>query len=423
MTPSQPLSRRAFLAGAASVAAGVSASGGVRPAAAAGSLDAIEHIIVVMMENRSYDHLLGWLPGSDGRQAGLRYPDRDGTPTPTWHLAPDYQGCGFNDPDHSFEGARVEFDNGRCDGWLRAGQNDRFAIGYYTQSDLPFLGQAAPAFTTCDRYFSAIMSSTYPNRIYQHAGVTDRLGESFTLSTLPTIWDRLAAAGIDGRYYFSDVPILALWGFRYLLIGRFFSSFLSDCASGNLPAVAYVDPRFLGEEAGTSGDDHPHSDVRAGESFLARIYQAVTTSPAWPRTLLVLTFDEWGGFFDHVPPGQAPDVRPGLHRRGFRVPVVLVSPFARRRHVEHRVYDHTSVLRLIEDRFGLAPLSVRDANARSLATALDLSHPVLSAPSFSVPDVQSAACPPVAAPRSPRRGDEWLRLADLAVQHGWTIGT
>jgi phospholipase C len=113
----------------------------------------------------------------------------------------------------------------------------------------------------------------------------------------------------------------------------------------------------------------------------------VTTSPAWPRTLLVFTFDEWGGFFEHVPPSHAPDVNP-LHRlRGFRVPTLLVSPFARRGHVDHTVYDHASIVKLIRWRFGLPALSVRDATAANLASALDFSRRDLRAPTFAVPRV------------------------------------
>src|SRR5438067_10565498 len=213
--PAVALSRRQFLARAAGISAALALGGGnclaARATAGAASTtlpnptaSGIEHVVVVMMENRSFDHLLGWLPRADGHQTGLTYVDRSGVPYSTYPLAPDYQGCGHPDPDHSYEGGRVEYDNGACDGWLRAGSNDIYAIGYYTQPDLAYLGAAAPCWTTCDRYFAAIMAETYPNRIYQHAAQTDRLHNSTALSTLPTIWDRLAQAGLTGRYYFSD---------------------------------------------------------------------------------------------------------------------------------------------------------------------------------------------------------------------------
>src|SRR3954468_8430752 len=144
----------------------------------------IEHVVVVMMENRSFDHLLGWLDGADGRQAGLRYPDRNGHLQKTQPLAPDFQGCGHPDPDHSYQGGRVEYDGGACDGWLRAGSNDGFAIGYYKNRALAFLCRAAPQWTVLDRYFAAVMAETFPNRIYQHAAQTDRLTNTLDLSTL-----------------------------------------------------------------------------------------------------------------------------------------------------------------------------------------------------------------------------------------------
>lgn len=354
----------------------------------------IDHVVVAMAENRSFDHLLGWLPGADGRQAGLVYTDRNGAAFETHPLAPDFQGCGHPDPDHSFRGGRIEYNERACDGWLRAGSNDEYAIGYYRQEDLPFLGKAAADWTVCDRYFSSIMAPTYPNRIYQHAGVTDRLDDSTDLCALPTIWDRLAGAGLDGRYYFSDIPFIALWGTKYAGITRPYAEFLADCASGNLPQVSFVDPPFAGEEAGTSSDYHPHGDVRAGESWLYRTYRAVTTSPNWARTVLVVNFDEWGGFFDHVPPPFATDVDPFFELRGFRVPCLVVSPLAQRGHVANGIYDHTSVLKMIEWRFDLEPLSTRDAGANNLAEVLDFKvrHPD-PAPDYLVPPFVSAACP------------------------------
>jgi phospholipase C len=377
----------------------------------------IDHIIVVMMENRSFDHYLGWLPGADGRQSGLTYVDRDGVRHGTYHLE-DAQGCGHPDPDHSFEGGRVEYNDGRCDGWLRAGQNDIFSIGYYSQQDLAFYGKAAPYWTVCDQYFSAIMAETYPNRFYQHAAQTDRIHNSTTVSTLPTIWDRLAAAGLTGRYYFYDVPFTALWGTKYLSISHPFSQFLTDCATGSLPELSFVDPKFLDEDSGTSADDHPHADIRAGQYFLSQIYQAVTTSPAWERTLLVINYDEWGGFFDHVAPSVAPDADPDWGLRGFRVPCLVISPRARRGHVAHDVYDHTSVLKAIEWRWGLAPLTPRDSAARNIAEVLDFTDPPdLSAPRWSVPPFVGTPC----ALASTSDYEQWYALRDLALSHGWSL--
>ena len=388
--------RRQFLIGSAGAFAAL--SGAARAVADPDRLpdprrSGLDHVVVVTMENRSFDHLLGWLPGADGKQAGLTYLDKRGIAHATHPLATDFQGCGFADPDHSYSGSRTAYDRSRCDGWLRAGKNDDYCIGYYVQTDLPFLGRAAPAWTVCDRYFASILGPTMPNRMYLHCGRTDRTTDLPVPSGLRTVWDVLREHGISGRYYRRNFSFLALWGSRYSRITRSWADFRRDCRTGKLPAVAYVDPAYTLPVLGIGTDYHPPSDIRAGEWFLSQVYSAVTSSPAWPRTLLVITFDEWGGFFEHVPPQHAPDTNPLHSLRGFRVPTVLVSPFARRGHVDHGVYDHTSILKLIEWRWGLPPLATRDAAAKNLADALDFSHRNLRAPTFAVPRVDiSAPC-------------------------------
>ena len=425
MTPGDGLSRRQVLAGAAG-AAGAVALGGVRsPSAAATTLptpsqSGVDHIIVLMMENRSFDHYFGWMKGADGRQAGLTYVDRDGAPHKTHHLT-DYQGCDHPDPDHSFEGGRVQYNGGKCDGWLRSGDNDEFAIGYYEQGDLAFYGHAAPYWTTFDRYFSATMAETYPNRFYQHSARTDRIHNSYDVATMPTIWDRLAERGVSRAYYYVDVPFLALYGEKYLSIARTWPQFLADAATGNLPAVSFLDPKFLDEGTGSSADDHPHADIRAGQSFLNQVYEAVTGGPAWERTALVINYDEWGGFYDHVAPATAPDATPeaGTGLRGFRTPAMLISPRARRRYVSHNVYDHTSVLKMIEWRWGLAPLTPRDQAARNLAEVMDFSRgPDLTAPRWDVPQVLGAPC----GAGGTADYTDWRRLATMATGLGWRVG-
>lgn len=386
----------------------------------------IRHVVLVMMENRSFDHLLGWVPGADGKQAGLTYLDRSGRPHATHALAPDYQGCGKADPDHSYTGGRVEYDNGKNDGWLRAGQNDDFSIGYYQQQDLAFFGQAVRHWTTFDRYFAATMAETYPNRIYQHAAQTDRLVNTLTISTLPTIWDRLAEAGLQGRYYYSDVPFLALWGAKYLPISRPVGSFFADAAAGNLAEVTYIDPRFNDESSGTSGDDHPHADIRNGEAFLNAIYTAVVTSPEWKSTVLLINYDEWGGFYDHVSPPLRP-IPPASAaagdkdgRLGFRTAAMLVSPWAHATEVSHEHYDHTSLLSLIEWNWRLAPLTVRDATAQNLVEELDFTQRRGPAPLFAVPPGPFGAPCGVAAP-APAEND-LAALQSLATSLGWPVG-
>ena len=417
---------RAALAGGALALDGYPAFGKQSPTLPDPADTRIDHVVVVMMENRSFDHMLGWLPGATGRQAGLTYMDNDGVAHSTYPLAPDYQGCGHPDPDHSYVGGRIEYNEGACDGWLHAGQNDEFAIGFYRQSDLPFYARAATDWTACDSYFPAILGPTFPNRFYQNAAQTDRLSNTFEISTLPTIWDRLEEAGLTGRYYFQDAPFLGLWGIKYIPISQHYISFLEACAAGTLPHVSFVDPKFIQELTGTTNDDHPHADVRNGQAFLNEVYTAVTTGPAWDRTLLVINYDEWGGFYEHVPPPLAPipDASRAAGdtegRLGFRVPCLIISPYARRKTVSHTVFDHTSVLRFIEWRWDLKPLTVRDTTANNLAEALEFRKRKTRAKSYPVPPgLFGAPCPNTTAVST--EPDKWLALREMARGFGWPI--
>ena len=405
-----PINRRDFLrtmAGAAS-AATLSSCSEATPLALTlpePSASQIDHIVVVMMENRSFDHFLGWLPGANGKQTGLAYLDRQGEAHPTSRLTT-FVGCSHPDPDHTYAGGRSEYNNGKMDGWLRTTTNDTFSIGYYAEEDLPFFSALARNFTTLDNYFSSILSSTTPNRIFQHAGQTDRLTNTSTISTLPTIWDNLAAAGVSNKYYFSNVPELSLWGDKYIGISAFFTDFLSDAAAGNLPAISFVDPRFTLQDNGHGNDDHPHADVRSGEAFLCQVYQAITSGPGWKNTVLIVNRDEWGGFFDTAPPPRViaandvdTDLVDGKALLGCRVPVVVVSPFARGNpatpRINSQLYDHTSVLKLIEWRHSLPPLAKRDASNEvgNLAEALNFYQSDYSVPSLpNVPAPTPTPC-------------------------------
>ncbi|HEX2722715.1 MAG TPA: alkaline phosphatase family protein [Gemmatimonadaceae bacterium] len=346
----------------------------------------LDHIIVVTMENRSFDHLLGWVPGADGKQAGLSYLDTSGVPRSTHHLT-EFESCTFADPNHSFSGGRQNYNNGGCDGWLRTDGNDIYAIGYFLGTDLPFLGKAAAEWLVLDRYFCPILGPTFPNRVISLAGQTDRLANTLVPSTLPTIWDRLSAEGKTGLNYGTALTSSTLWGTRYLSLIRPINQFFADAAAGTLPNVSFVDPELADT---VTNSYHPPGDIRNAEAFLASIYKAVTTSPLWNKSLLIITFDEWGGFFDHVPPPVAPipqierDIGNTDGLRGFRVPTVLVSPFVKRRSVSSRIYDHASVLKLIETRWNLPPLTVRDAEALNLMDEINLNTPVTAAPSFDV---------------------------------------
>jgi phospholipase C len=366
----------------------------------------IEHIVVVTMENRSFDHFLGWLPNADGKQAGLTFADSAGVSHATHSLSGDYTGCPHPDPDHSYGGARVEYDGGMMDGFLRAGSNDVYSIGYYGEPDIRFYAALTRNYTACDRYFAAILGPTFPNRLFLHAAQTDRLDDSTSFTSLPTIWDRLASAGVSARYYYSNVPFLALWGAKYLDISCLYAEFLVAASTGTLPAISFIDPRYTVLDDGTGNDDHPHADIREGDLFLHETFQAVARGPKWANTVFIVNFDEWGGFFEHVAPPRATaansvdtDLVNGKALLGLRVPTVVASPFSQGNPANSRistlVFDHTSVLKLIEWRWGLVPLSPRDASTdvNNLAYALDFSHPDATVPSLPEPQAPLVAAP------------------------------
>ena len=405
------VNRRSFLRSAASISAAAIGCSvpeiktGMRPA---GNLlprpqdSGIEHIVVVMMENRSFDHLLGWMPNANGRQAGLTYPDNNGNPQPT-HRLNYFVGCSHPDPDHTYTGGRAEYNGGKLDGWLRTSTNDDFSIGYYTQQDLPLFSTLALNFTTLCNYFCSIMSSTFPNRIFQHAAQTDRLNNMSHLCTLPTIWDRLLAAGVSCRYYYSNVPYLSAWGPKYIGISSLYDQFSLDVAAGKLPAVSFVEPKFTILDDGLGSDDHPHADLRNGEIFLREVIATLASSPQWRNTVLIINRDEWGGFFDHVVPPRviAPnnidtDLVDGKALLGFRVPVIIVSPFARgnpaKPTVNSLLFDHVSVLKMIEWRWNLDPLTARDASDEILNLALALNF---ESQDTSLPQLNTISDPPV----------------------------
>jgi phospholipase C len=389
------LNRRTFLTGAGAAAA-VAAT--ARPTFANIALPGvarrtvrpatpIDTTIVVMQENRSVDHYLGWYAAENRRFDATQqrsYATDDGTVVPTepWGAGGrgEYAGCGFADPGHGWDSGRVQAadgdGDGEPDGFLREGSgNDEFALATYGADDVPVHAALLRRFTTFDRYFCSVLSSTYPNREYLHSGqgIKDNAfppetGNPAWLAGFdwPCIWDTLTERGVTWAYYFANLPVTALWGPRYLHGTRHIANFYADAAAGQLPQVCFVDPWFVAPE-GLACDDHPHADLRLGQQFLSGVVSAVVESPHWTNAALFITYDEWGGFWDHVAPPVVDDPRAGegFGQLGFRVPTIVASPWARAGGVDHGLYDHTSILRFVERNYGLRRLSELDPNARS----------------------------------------------------------
>ena len=409
------------------------------------TLPQIEHIIVVMMENHSYDDHFGLLGRGDGFRLDHHgqpldaNPDGQGNLLRAFHMPSTCQLHGA--PGQNWNASHTAYDDGRNDGFVRA--SGPVAMGYWNQEDIPFYYDLGRRFPLCDRWFCSVLAQTYPNRRFLMAGTAAGIVTTTTAGlTAPpppngTIFDRFAANGISWRNYFTDLPsaaiiveTLAKYPSHFTPISQYFT----DAAAGTLPSFCIVDPNF-----GTMSEEDPQ-DLRLGEQFASQVINAAMHGPGWPRTLLIWTFDEHGGYYDHVPPPPAPapdDIPPGIDatspllpggydRYGFRVPSVIVSPFARRHYVSHRVHDHTSVLKLVETKWNLGAMTFRDANADNLLDSVELrghphfiEPPVLATPALANgPDVCMPGDPGGPIPPSdaviPLRDDRHLRVGSAA---------
>jgi phospholipase C len=350
-----------------------------RPAAEA----PIDTVVVVMLENRSFDHLLGWMAddhdyleegkkrhGADFHVIGStheRYRAPDGKDHPTRNVlaletVDPLRGCSYHGPGHTWKNGRVQ----RDDGFLAQGSgNDDYAITYFDGSTFPGHRAVAEHFTVLDRYHASLLGPTFPNRQYLHSAQSEgRKSDPGPLTTgiykAETIWDRLAAAGVPATYYYTDLPLLRLWGTRMKPYIAPLDQYFEQAATGTLPRVSMLDPSFTGP---LRADAHPQGNVFLAVAFFAHVLDALMRSPQWSRSMFVLAHDEWGGFYDHVPPPVLPDDR-SSHRdadnfgqAGFRAAAALISPYAAGNAVDHTVYDHTSILRFLEWRFLGAPAS------------------------------------------------------------------
>lgn len=366
----------------------------------------VDTIVIVMMENRSFDHYLGWLAddheyidagrrryGSDfapDGQVRQWYADANGKRVPT-RSASSYQsekvetrGCTFRNPGHNWNAARTQRDHG----FLAPGSgNDDFALTYYGADDLPVYAALARRFTVFDRWHSSLLGPTFPNRQYLLSAQSEgwKTDPGLRVRPIPpgrgiyhadTIVDRLVRARVSTGYYHTNIPILALWGpdrmapFIHSLDGYF-----EDAAAGRLPRVVFVEPQFGGDAYRT--DDHPRGDIGLGQRWIREVFRAFVESPHWDNGAFIVTYDEGGGFFDHVAPPLFADARASANDQdnfgqgGFRVPTLLASPYAMEGAVDHRRYDHTAILRFIEWRFLGAPPEGRGRHGRWALTRRD----------------------------------------------------
>jgi len=359
----------------------------------------IEHIIILMMENHSYDNRLGMLrrPGADGFTIG-----KNGKPLNTnpykngWiqHAFRMPTTCQNDKPAQDWLNSHLQLGTGHNNGFVESGVGGT-AMGYWEKADQPFYYAMASVFPIADRYFCSVLGQTDPNRRYL-MGATS-LGQvndtAPKLSDYPangTIFDAVAKVGLSWKAYYSNQSSTALFPELYIKNTKKIvkiTEFYKDAAAGKLPSLSLVEPNYS-----TQSEENPQ-DIVEGEQFAAEIIDAVMKGPAWDKTLLIWTYDEHGGYYDHVvpPAALAPDsIKPdvpkgekvytGFKQYGFRVPCAVVSPYARRDYVSHKVMDHTSICALVEYKWNLPAMTYRDANANPMLDMLNLKSAAFKTP-------------------------------------------
>jgi phospholipase C len=360
----------------------------------------IRHVVVVMQENRSFDHMFGRFPGVDGARFGWD----DGVRRPLTHLSAQR----IPDLPHCWPCAVADWDHGKMDGFGRSASAERYAYTQLERRDEPNYWSWAKRYVLHDRFFSAARGPSYPNHLFlisgQSAGAHDNPSRAEARNSLtwgcdsppqervrvvrgdgtsdsvhpcfdiPTIADRLDRSNVPWAYYAANEREPGYIWSAFASIRRVFygpawpahvlpvDRVVEDIRSSPLPSVTWITPRF-------QLSNHPGANFCYGENWATRVIDAIMRSPDWDSTAIFLTWDEWGGFYDHVPPPR--DDPFGL---GFRVPLIVLSPYARQGMIAHRTSEFDSMLRFIERNWGLPPLTERDANAPSLRSDFDFSQ-------------------------------------------------
>jgi phospholipase C len=356
----------------------------------------IQHFIVLLQENHSFDNYFGTYPGADGYPAGTKIPVDPKRPeagyVEPWHLG----NVTITDLSHNAATFREQYNNGKMNGFVysldQRNQNGKQALGYYNGEDIPYYWNLADNYVLFDRFFSSAKDGSFANHFYWVAGVpapNERGQELATkLKTTMTIFDSLEKAGISWKFYVqnydpsityrdlgtvgnraSQVIWVPLLNFDRFLDDPNLSShivdlnqYYVDLRDGTLPAVAYIAP--------SGASEHPPSSLVSGQRFVKTLIQELMRSSAWNSSAFLFAYDDWGGWYDHVSPPQVDQ-----HGYGLRVPALLVSPYAKRGYIDGTTLDFTSMLKFIEVNWGLEPLAERDKNANDLFSAFDFKQP------------------------------------------------
>ncbi len=354
----------------------------------------IKHFIVVMQQNHTFDNYFGTYPGANGIPDGVCQPTSVSNPGSAPCVAPyEITDQSITDLSHSDSTFAGQFQNGQMNGFVATlnglNQDGSLSMGHFDDTTIPFYWNLADQYVLFDNYFSSAHTGSVTNRMFWVSGrpgdETNRIPQG-GFGDIPTIFDKLQERGISWKFYIKDydpnlnyrsleelnylppqvqwVPLLSFDRFlddpelsRHIVD---LDEYYTDLENNTLPAVSYV--LLLG------ATEHPISDLSLGQQATRTMLNTLMQSDSWESSAFFLTYDDWGGWYDHVPPPQV-DER-GL---GFRVPSLLVSPYARMGHIDHTQLDHTSLLKFIEENWNISPLAERDAKANNFTSAFDFS--------------------------------------------------
>ena len=390
----------------------------------------IQHVVVLMLENRAFDHMLGFMkasnPAIDGLTGTESNPSNPLTPIDDVTVSQSAPFVLTPDPGHSVADTNVQL-FASLNGPPPVGPPNKGFIWSYSQqkpapvdakrimecfdpANVPVLSTLSRQFALCDAWYSSVPGPTWPNRFFAHAATSKGFitNSQFNNYDMPTIFESLSARGLTWRNYYHDFS--QTWALQRLgtdenrINFRSFGQFKKDAKKGQLPNYAFIEPKYF-SFFGEANDQHPPHDVRAGERLIAQVYQALLKSPQWNDTMLLVTYDEHGGTYDHAlpPPAVPPDGHTSqfsFDRYGLRVPAIIISPFVPASTVVHDVFDHTSIPATLATVFQLPGfLTARDAQANTFSHVASL-----GSPRTDLPDLEAATGRDQVVARASARG-------------------
>ena len=355
----------------------------------------IQHLLILMQENHTFDNYFGTYPGADGLPANTTMPIDSNDPAAgtiqPWHIG----NSTITDLSHTANTFNGQFNNGKMDGFVSylnsINQNGQLSMGYYDGTDIPYYWNLADNYVLFDRFFSSTADGSFSNHMYWVAAVSPVAGRGQELPELlanvPTIFDRLQEAGVSWKFYVenydptityrdlatagnraSQVIWVPLLNFDRFIDDPILSShivdlnqYYTDLQDGTLPAVSFMVP--------SGASEHPPQKPITGARTVKNLIQELMRSSSWDSSAFMLLYDDWGGWYDHVIPPQVDNFG-----YGFRVPGLLISPYARKGYIDHTQLDFTSLLKFIEDNWNVPPLASRDAAASNFLEAFDFTQ-------------------------------------------------